>query len=320
MAKRRKHQIIFTHGGGRFANQLMLYAHLIAFAEDCPEISVCNLSFWPYAHLCTGTAKNPLCLYPPQKSRFESVVRLNQCVYRAVPNRLISPLSRLLGQTLHLAAWNRATDYKNAAADLREAGVRQEFHRHPWKLLAGWKIRDWDAFDQHSKAIRGFLQPAVRFAAPSRSLIEKLRQQHPTVVGLLMRQTDYRGWAGGKYFRSSQEYREIIDVLWQRFGPDAAILVTSDERQDPSLFKHPNIHWATGTAGRGHFMESFSQLGMCDVVVSVPSTFAAWAAFLGNTSLLCCAGEVAALSDEPIMSNPLLDARDHEHFGRSMFW
>jgi hypothetical protein len=315
-----KSQIIFTHIGGRFANQLMVFGHLIALAEEDRDLSICNFSFWPYARYCAGTERNPLCLYPPRKSRFAAVGRVHEVLYRVVPDRFVPPLSRGLAHTMHALAPSRALDHKNEVVDLSHPSVRRQFHSHPWSLCAGWKLRDWDAFERHSHLIRNFLKPAERFAAPSRAFMQTIRKESPFVIGLLMRQTDYRRWADGKYFFPAATYRRVIDALWERFGSTAHILVTSDERQDRSLFKHPNIHWATGTAGRGHFMESFTQLSMCDLVVSVPSTFATWAAFLGNTSLLCCADNVSGLLSEPIMSNPLLEARTHVHYGQSMFW
>jgi len=313
----RRHEIIFTHGGGRFANQLMLFGHLIALVEECPDLSVCNFSFWPYATLCNGTEQNPFCRYPFRTNPTVSIARVHQALFQLVPTRLVLPLSRLIAHSMHLVAWHRATDHKNDIVDLSDPAVRRSFRECSWSLQAGWKFRDWTAFEKHADAIRDFLRPAKQFAAPSEKFLEKIRQSHAVVIGLLMRQTDYRGWAGGKYFRTSAKYRQIIDSLWERFGSDSAILLTSDERQDQSLFNHPNIYWAGGTAGAGHFMNSFSQLSMCDIVVSVPSTFAAWAAFLGNTSLLCCAGDIGS---ETLMAKSLLDARTHKDYGEAMFW
>lgn len=314
------HRLIFTHGGGRFANQLMLFGHLIALVEDCPELSVCNFSFWPYAKFCAGTAANPLCLYPRTTSSADVAGRLVQAVYALTPQRLVPPLSRGIAYLLHGLTGRRKIDFGDEVAELGQESVRALLTEHSWMLLAGWKLRDWDAFDRHAQAIRAFLQPASRFRKPSHEFMVKLRQRHPRVIGLLMRQTDYRGWFGGRYFRTSRQYREIIDALWERFGQDTVILVSSDESQDRHLFSHPNIQWSTGTKGSGHFMESFCQLGMCDLVVSVPSTFAAWAAFLGDTSLLCCADGPTAVVDEAVMENALLDTRNHTHYGQAMFW
>jgi hypothetical protein len=36
----------------------------------------------------------------------------------------------------------------------------------------------------------------------------------------------------------------------------------------------------------GHFVESMTELSLCDVIVSPPSTFAGWAAFLGQVPQL----------------------------------
>lgn len=320
LAHRQSRRIVFTHGGGRFANQLMLFGHLIALVEECPDLSICNYSFWPYANLCNGTERNPLCLYPAQPSRFTALANSYRLISAPIPTFLQPAFSRSIGQLMHVLKTRDAIDYVNDAADLADPAVRHRFRQRPWTLLAGWKLRDWIAFQRHSATIRTFLRPADRYVTQGFEYVQSLRKSHRMVIGLLMRQTDYRRWNHGEFFLPSQQYRLIIDHLWKRFGDDALILVTSDERQDKTLFDHPHIRWMSGTAGGGHFMQSFCQLGLCDLVVSVPSTFAAWAAFIGQVPFLCCAGDVESLANEPIMSNPLLDALGHRHFGKAMFW
>jgi len=54
-----KNVIIFTHGGGRFANQLTNFANFIAFAEE-NEFALINIAFNDFAPLIENykTAKN----------------------------------------------------------------------------------------------------------------------------------------------------------------------------------------------------------------------------------------------------------------------
>ena len=52
-----------------------------------------------------------------------------------------------------------------------------------------------------------------------------------------------------------------------------------------------------------------------DVIVSVPSTFAAWAAFFGNRPLLPIGEAETGLLDEPLMDGHLHAARHHALFG-----
>src|SRR5437870_3543900 len=97
--------VVFTHGGGRFGNQLTLFGHLIALAEENPGIGILNISFWPYAGLCRGTQHNPLCQYPPITARapwpWRNALRFCQTISPVLPQRLRKSLSYRLPRLLH---------------------------------------------------------------------------------------------------------------------------------------------------------------------------------------------------------------------------
>lgn len=317
---RRSRRLVFTHGGGRFANQLMLFGHLIGLVEDCPELYLCNFSFWEYAKFCEGTAGNPRCLYPAEVGKGDSLVRrMHGIVYRCggagIPRRIHDTIGRLV----HFAARGRFLSAADPKLDLADPAVRERLLSKPTTFLSGWNLRDWSAFSKHADKIRAFLQPTAHFRSVARARVDALRADSPVVVGLLMRQTDYRHWRGGEYFLSSAAYRGIIDEIWERFGRNVRILVSSDEAQEESLFSDPRITWGSGTFGKGHFMESFSELGECDLIVSVPSTFAAWAAFLGGRPLLCLPAKGVGFCDEQPMPLSLVDARLHPLFQHAVY-
>ena len=71
------------------------------------------------------------------------------------------------------------------------------------------------------------------------------------------------------------------------FGPDCCLVVATDENQPPDILHGLNAVWCTGAIGQtGHFVESMTELSLCDVIVSPPSTFAGWAAFMGQVPQL----------------------------------
>ena len=61
-------------------------------------------------------------------------------------------------------------------------------------------------------------------------------------------------------------------------------------------------------------MESFAELGLCDYIVSVPSTFSAWAAFFGRKPLLPIFSADDDLVQTPLLNENLLDAYRHPLF------
>ncbi|MCC5827988.1 MAG: hypothetical protein JJU36_00945 [Phycisphaeraceae bacterium] len=159
--------------------------------------------------------------------------------------------------------------------------------RPGFQFIAGFRLRCTPLFEKHQAAIRRFLQPAMPYRAQSEAFLAPLRRRYEKLVGLMIRQTDYRTFRDGRYFMDTEQYRVLVHQILDRFGPDTGIVAASDEPQVPDAFAGLPVHLCSGAAGLGgHYIESFTQLGMCDAVVSVPSTFSLWATFMGRTPLL----------------------------------
>jgi hypothetical protein len=316
----RPNKIIFTHGGGRFANQLMTFGHLIAVAEEHPDIQVVDYAFWPYANLCAGTEHNPSCAYPPRRgttlgARFMSLAR------RMTWRRRRAAMHNVVGLILNKLRPRRLIDYGPLPGDgsvVIQLGGEEFLNRvrsRKTALLMGWFLRDWALFEKHEEAVRRFLAPAERFTRVAEPFIADLRKRHDPLVGLLIRQDDYRYWAGGKYFFPTEQYRTFVRQLRQRFGRRAGILIATDEVQPAGAYDEFGVTFCTGEkAGPGHYQESFAELSMCDVVASVPSTFAAWAAFFGKKPILPISAADDNLTEVAPLARHLLDARRHPAF------
>lgn len=327
--------VIFTHGGGRFGNQLLQFGHLIALTEDHPELSLINWSFWPYADLCVGTSSNPLCFYSPDGRRppafGTALARSIEAVLSSLPAAAQGSLRFRLPRMAHRYLSSRSVDLEDTwgGVDVTAFGglrVRDPIAPNPHSadsfnlgnpaliercsgrgtvLLAGWPFRDWDAFDRHAGKVRAFLAPASRFQDIATPFILELRRRYTTLVGVLIRQSDYRIWDGGRYFFPSTQYREWMAQAAALFGPDCCLVVATDERQPPDLLRGLNAVWCTGAkAQNGHFVESMTELSLCDAIVSPPSTFSGWAAFLGGVPQLLVTRQDQVLRREDLTDDP----------------
>ena len=66
------------------------------------------------------------------------------------------------------------------------------------------------------------------------------------------------------------------------FAPrKVGFFIASDEDQDLSIFDKHNFYFRSG-----HPLENLYSLSICDYLISVPSSFAGWAHFIGETPLL----------------------------------
>src|SRR4051812_37188455 len=99
-----KTTLIYTHGGGRFANQLMMFGHLIALAEEHREFEIVDYAFWRFADHCAGTENNPMCRYPLDSTRRRWPARFANKLRSVSPNQL-SRVFRHLTPTLAHKLW-----------------------------------------------------------------------------------------------------------------------------------------------------------------------------------------------------------------------
>jgi hypothetical protein len=327
--------VIFTHGGGRFANQLIQFGHLIAMAEEQRDLCLVNYSFWPYADLCAGTSGNPLCFYAPNGQRppafGNTLARCMEGVVSSLPSRIESSLRFRLPKMAHKYLPFRSVDVEDTwggvevtafgglrrvnptrsnsrtedTFNLGNPALLARLRRPGSVLLAGWLLQDWTAFDRHADQVRAFLAPADRFQKIAKAFVIELRRKHKTLVGVLIRQQDYRIWNGGRCFFPSPQYREWMSQAAKVFGPDCCLVVATDEVQPRKLLDGLNAAWCTGAAGQdGHFVESMAELSMCDVILSPPSTFTGWAAFLGNVPLLPLTHSDQVIRREDLVGDP----------------
>jgi len=317
-------RIIYTRGGGRFANQLMSFGHLIALAEEHPDLQIIDYAFWPYADLCTGTEANPSCAYPPRPGPTVGT-RLMSVARRLIWRRRRAAMHNIVGLIMNKVRPRRLIDYSGLPGDgsvvIQLGG--EEFldlvRRRKTALLAGWFLRDWTLLEKHQDVVRRFLAPAERFRRVAEPFIADVRKRHDVLVGLLIRQDDYLLWGNGRFFFTTAQYRTFISQLRNRFGPRAAILIATDEVQPPGAYDDLGVTFCTGEkAGPGHYQESLAELSMCDVLVSVPSTFAAWAAFFGNRPILPISTAEDNLTEVPLLPRNLLDAWRHPAFRHSL--
>ena len=71
-----RHQLIYTHGGGRLGNQVIRFAHWIAWAQaQAGEIEVLNAAFWPHAADFALWREHPGCVFPVRPGRADRWAR-----------------------------------------------------------------------------------------------------------------------------------------------------------------------------------------------------------------------------------------------------
>jgi hypothetical protein len=295
--------IVFTHGGGRFGNQMFSYAQLLAFSLEYDNIDFVNIACWEYADLLELGEHNAICSRSSQKHFFYRILcfccaRLyikNDSVAKNIIIHLLylfagNPLSKYY-RTQSICVKKPWTDEKLLLAqklsslDLADPGSLGLVNKFNVTMLSGWGICDWKLVEKHQSEIRENLKVKYKYFNLSNSFIADKRQKYDFIVGVMIRQGDYKFWKDGQYYFSIAQYSRWIDQLSEVLQNRGKIgfILASDTPQNLKNFANQNIHFTTGiTSSSGHYIESISQLSLCDVIMSPPSSFSLWAAFLGN--------------------------------------
>lgn len=291
--KRTAHQVIYTHGGGRLGNQVIRAAHWIAWVRSqTTSLEVVNLAFWPFASLFELWGEYPGCVFPFRPSRADRLARWRADLpvglrgllddRRRLP-RAVQSAGRFFPGWQAIAL-NIAQDEK---LNLDDPAFLARVTRRPVTTVAGWRIASWKQVEAQESELRSFFRPAAAFNRVAEGFIAGLRERYDRLIGVFIRQTDYREWHDGRFLFEAGRYagwmRELVAL---HTGQRVGFVVASEAAQDAAVFIGLPVHFATGVPGqRGHWFESWIELSLCDFIVSPPSTFSATAAFLGACPL-----------------------------------
>jgi hypothetical protein len=320
------HTVIYTHGGGRLGNQVMRFAHWMAWVRAHPgEIEVLNFAFWPFADYFASWREHPGCVFPLRPGRADWLARRRAGLPRWLrePVEARSRLPRVVQAAGHWWPGWQAVDLdivREESIDLDDPGFLARIARRPATTLCGWKIASWRLVAEQQAELRGFFAPAPEFARPAEEFIGGLRRRHDVVVGLLIRQSDYREWEGGRFYFSTAQYiawiRQLLDL---HAGRRVAVVVASEEWQDPAAFAGLPVYQATGNVrAGGHWFENWVGLSLCDFIVSPPSTFSATAAFRGGIPLWPIGTADQAMAFDQLIGDGMIGAATHPTFSRSV--
>jgi Glycosyl transferase family 11 len=283
-----KNQKLFTLGRrcGRLANRLIIFANLIALAEEQGH-RVINYTFHSYSDLFEATRENVHCAYPVPKQKgwcdripgVGAVIRKTRIFYHLTRYAcLLNERLPIFGNafvTLRQLPDRHTTllDGPEVQGKIADAGI---------VLVYGWWLRAPNLVRKHGDKIREYFRPLDNFETASHEAVEPLRRNADVVVGVHIRHGDYRTWKDGKYFFPVERYAGWMRELAAQFpGRKVSFLVCSDERR--SVDEFPGLSVGLGT--KSPVSDVFA-LAQCDYIFGPNSTFSQWASFYGDKPLL----------------------------------
>jgi hypothetical protein len=285
--------VIIGNKSGQLGNRLFVYAHFIANAMEL-GYQVSNPSFYDYSQYFASLREDFFCRYPSRKSSLKSNKFL-QGAYFAILTKSIS-LAKKTGCGLFgcdmLKTATMGHDGDNHQLSSSEFIKAREGARH--LMVKGWAFRDEPNLIKHAEEVRRFFAPAAEHAANVSRLMAQARKGCDLLVGVHIRQGDYRTWLGGKHFYETREYADIMkSYLALAGGKRVRFLICSNAVQDERLFE--GVHYILGN---NHQLEDLYAFAQCDYLIGPPSTYTMWASFYGSVPLFTVLSTAEPVTDD----------------------
>ena len=320
MKSTRPNYILYLTGGGRFANQLLTMAHFLAFFEENKHLNlhIFNLNFYYFAKEINPVFKNELYYLSIHKKWYLSLlVSVFKLLDFLLPRKPIRYILDFIKYCISTWAAGKTINVKTESFNLSPT----VFEDTNQIVLHGWSIRCWELLEKHQNVVRNQLLPNTIYLKKAQRYFNQIEKMgYDFVIGVLVRQTDYRLFDGGKFFFETSIYEYWVKqlyVLYTSKGHKVAFLITSDEETEFNGLENSKIPFFIGTGNKkkgGHYMEDILELSMCNLIVSPPSTFATMAAFWGEKAILPLKYKEQAMNENDITSENIFQLRHDSVF------
>jgi hypothetical protein len=277
--------ICLTARHGQLGNRLFLGAHLIATAMQ-NRLEVLNLSFSDYAALLETSHQDAFCRFPHRRT--PSLRRLDgfrdRCLRWVDAAGALIPTNKATGAFLHYQLGDPEEIFDCNSPSFRRAVTQARVI-----FMRGWSYRNYAELATHAPAVRQHLRPRADILDRCQTFAAKFRHGIDVLIGVHIRQGDYRtAWGGGLFFET-QQYVAWMRLLQSQFpNQRVGFFIASNEVQRPESFDGLNCHQLPAEAipsrqeALGYDM---TLLSLCDYILAPPSTFSGWASFINQVPI-----------------------------------
>jgi hypothetical protein len=263
--------IIITNKPGQLGNQLALFAHFIAFSAD-RNVRLLHTAFNDYAEFFLP-ANYPWVssFHQPHIGKFNRVV--GKIIFSAF--RLAARLFRRfnVGNRLFRVVyldWHEKIDLDQISS-----------FNSTFCLLDGWNFRGKKIAQVNRQIILDYFRPNASYQSQIDKFTGMMRKEGRVLIGIHIRQGDYREFMEGKYFYTIEQYLILLSYLTEAFD---------DSKLRFAIFS--NVHYPVSNfdgfdcvVSSEPAMVDLYCMAACDYIVGPPSTFSSWASFYGNVPI-----------------------------------
>ena len=268
-------KIIIRHEYGQFGNILFRLSNTLAYAlEFGYKVEDYTLAF---------------CNYHDGSSNIRFFENYQSFHFFEYP----SPRSRLMNRL----KWKfRGKNYRKIKVieNFDPSYVLKDLPPHSSYELKGFHFSAKNLATKHREKICQILDFRSSLKSPIDSIIKKAKSKYDVLLGVHIRENDFRGFYEGKYFIPVEHYQTLIDQFKKlKSEVSVGILICSDSAEILKEFEdqRPNYILPNGSVAQDMYA-----LSQCDYILGPQATtMSAWAAYLGNVKLAQIKSEMKSI-------------------------
>ncbi|MFH0854067.1 MAG: alpha-1,2-fucosyltransferase [bacterium] len=146
--------------------------------------------------------------------------------------------------------------------------------------LRGWLFRNPEGIKKFHPEIKKYFKPRNEIAERVNNFMQLSRKNYKEIVGVHIRQNDYKIYEQGKYFFSQNEVRNFLEdyiKFFKKNRDEILFVICSDGLINTAYFKGLNVKISFEGA-----IDDLFILSLCDIIIGSDSTFSAFAAYYGD--------------------------------------
>lgn len=279
----KKTVIVLEHNGGRLGNQLWNLANIYAYCLE-RGYACKDYSFFDYDRFFSipifQPLIDPLLKVLPGRIRRKIYSFLVRKIKDKKDSSFLSSEEVAKNEAVRFYLPPSPNENKTQQAELAKA--EESLQNNIYTL--GWMFRNPEGLQKFHSEIVSFLTPSKTIKKKIDRRINELRRQHTSIVGVHIRQGDYRNFDGGKFFFNQEEVRDILHSYIDSTTQDTTktfFIICSDEPINKDLFSDFSYDVNNGGA-----VEDLFTLSATDKIIGSDSTFGGFASFYGNIPII----------------------------------
>lgn len=277
--------IILDHNRGRLANLLWNSASIFAYCCE-KGYSLENYSFPPpYQKFFTFNISHPivkLFFFSSFKDTLLSKKlrlyhRYSQFIKLTHKKSILSSESSM-GYFFCLPPSHSEDQNQFKKVEEIEASSFETFY------FTGGLFRNPDGMRKYHSDIQKYFRPQESIMSSVENFSASLRTKYSHIVGVHMRQKDYRTFYNGKYYFTPNEVAATLEDYLKKnkkSRTETLFIICSDGDVDLLIFKDLQV-----TKGLGGIVEDLFTLSMTDLVIGSQSTYGMFGAYYGNIPIV----------------------------------